>query len=106
MYKAYGYKEVWAYQWKLVDRFSYVLEGNYSLVGLWFINNLYPCYMKVTSIARYRWLDGVLVRAPYPLEEAIQSAYGPYYRDYVHWKKGKDIISGLKTHIHQKFGGN
>ena len=94
MYQALGYKEVWGYRGRRVDLFSNVYKGDYSLVGLRSNHNLHYCYMKVTSIARYQWMDGVLVRAPYPLEEALQSAYGPYYRDYVQWKIGTDILSG------------
>ena len=46
--------------------------------------------MKVTGIARYKWLGGVSVLAPFPLEEALQSAYGPTFREEDNWTVDSD----------------
>ena len=78
--QSFGYQEVWRYHGKRVNLFSNIYEEDYNRVGLWVGKDCYPCYMKVIGIARYEWLGGVSVLAPFPLEEALQSAYGPMFQ--------------------------
>ena len=49
----FGYQEVWGNRGIRIDLSANISEGEYSLVGLWVTNNLYPCYMKIASIASY-----------------------------------------------------
>ena len=76
----YGYMEVWDYQGISVELSSYIYEGDYILTGHWVGFDLYPCYMKVTELAKYKFSQGVSIMAPHPLEESLESAYGPHFK--------------------------
>ena len=75
----FGYAEAWKKRGLKVDLYSNIFEGRFSVVGFWVGSDLYPCYMRVGHVISYQWLEGVVVRGPYPIEEALQSAYGSNY---------------------------
>ena len=75
----FGYAEAWKKGGLKVDLYSNIFDGKFSVVGFWVGAELYPCYMRVGRIVLYQWLEGVVVRGPYPIEEALKSAYGSNY---------------------------
>ena len=88
---SYGYMEVWDYHGVTVELFSYTYEGDFTLTGLWTGFDLYPCYMRVTEQAKYQFSHGVSAIAPHPLEESLESAYGPHFRKEI---KEKTFLAG------------
>ena len=83
----FGYEESWEKDGVQVDINASLREGEDMVFGLWLSaevaggrREVYPCHMEVGEVVRYGWMEGLEVRGPWPMEEALRSAYGENWR--------------------------
>jgi len=100
----WGYSEAWM-KWDIkVDLIGNIFKDNYSVTPLWVNGKAFPCFMKVAQITQYKWLEDVTVHGPYPIEDALLSAYGTnYMQPFINWTWDKDpFMTGYCNSTQQK----
>ena len=89
----WGYAESWKKFGVKADLYGNILVDGYSIVPLWIGKNVFSCHMKVERIVYYQWLEGLVVRGPFPIEDALMSAYGFNYRHPIEkWSWDRDAF--------------
>merc|ERR1711915_833134 len=71
----WGFSEAWTIWSIKVDLIGNIFKDNYSVTPLWVNGKAFPCHMKVGHITQYKWFEDVMVIGPYPIEDALLSAY-------------------------------
>ena len=105
--EGFGYAEAWRRSGQKVDLYSNIFDDQFSIAGLWVGIDVLPCYMRVERIVQYQWLEGVVVRGPHPIQDALISAYGHNYMYSIDkWVWDRDhFVSGYCRYQKLSFNG-